>query len=78
MAIGEYLVIINDDVEVISKDSIQNKLQYAQKTGGYYASKTGLGQKADKLNVKFDFNTPIQALKRNGYKNYFSSISIFK
>ena len=33
--------------------------------------KTGLAQKADKLNVKFDFNTPIQALKRNGYKNYF-------
>jgi lipoteichoic acid synthase len=41
-----------------------------QKTGGFYANKTGLGQK-DNLKLKFDFNTPIQALKRNGYKNYF-------
>jgi len=46
-------------------------LSVFQKSGGWSHFKTGLAQKADELNVKFDFNTPIQALKRNGYKNYF-------
>ena len=46
-------------------------LSVFQKSGGWSHFKTGLAQKAEELNVKFVFNTPIQALKRNGYKNYF-------